>query len=409
MNQGHDEHERDGERGNGQPHYYPPDRGLGKGPPGPPIHPAQTQPLFHQSSVPTNRAEPRRVDHTYRDYSKYPLSELPPVKKAPTNFPSKLHQILSDPEYSYIISWMPHGRAWKIHNKDLLIQEVVPKFFVQSKYESFTRQLNGWGFKRLHQSGNDFNAYYHECFLRGLPYLTVLMKRVPPNKGKQLPHVEGEPNFYEIEKEFPLPPDTPMMPYPGHHLYPQSHLTSAAMYGVPPPQMASAAMYGAPPEPGRGAPMASGSEVGYGHHYSPYRSNYLPPYYSHQDDTQVASAYASHPGGYRPYPPYPTQYSNPPPEYYPHYPYPPAPPYGSPSYYNNNVRNNTGPVKSEEGPFKSEDFSSDPTPHGAVQEESRAPFRDEEKEASLGSAPMSSPNQKMPHHSESSENDLVKE
>ena len=63
---------------------------------------------------------------------------------------------------------MPHGRAWKIHNKKLLMSEVVSKYFVQSKYESFTRQLNGWGFKRLHQSGNDFNAYYHECFLRRL-------------------------------------------------------------------------------------------------------------------------------------------------------------------------------------------------------------------------------------------------
>ena len=80
------------------------------------------------------------------------------------------------------------------------MQEVVPKYFVQSKYESFTRQLNGWGFKRLHQSGNDFNAYYHECFLMGLPHLTVLMKRVPPNQGKLFPHVEGEPNFYVINK-----------------------------------------------------------------------------------------------------------------------------------------------------------------------------------------------------------------
>jgi len=99
----------------------------------------------------------------------------------------------------------PHGRAWKIHNKELLIREVVPKYFVQSKYESFTRQIVGWGFKRLHQSGNDFNAFYHECFLKDLPHLTVLMKRVSPNQGKLLPHVEGEPNFYEIHVLFPLP------------------------------------------------------------------------------------------------------------------------------------------------------------------------------------------------------------
>jgi hypothetical protein len=44
----------------------------------------------------------RRVDHTYRDYSNFPLDELPTRKRAPTNFPSKLHQILSNPEYSHV-------------------------------------------------------------------------------------------------------------------------------------------------------------------------------------------------------------------------------------------------------------------------------------------------------------------
>ena len=55
--------------------------------------------------------------------------------------------------------------------------------------------FTGWGFKRLLQSGMDFNAFYHESFLRDRPHLVVLLKRVEPNKGKLLPHVEGEPNF----------------------------------------------------------------------------------------------------------------------------------------------------------------------------------------------------------------------
>ena len=37
----------------------------------------------------------------------------------------------------------PHGRAWKIHDKEQLVRQVIPNFFGQSKYESFTRQLNG--------------------------------------------------------------------------------------------------------------------------------------------------------------------------------------------------------------------------------------------------------------------------
>jgi len=194
------------------------------------VHAAPAASSARQSSASSsNRAPPRRIDHTYRDYSNFPTEDLP-VLKAPTNFPSKLHHILSDPEYQHVISWMPHGRAWKIHNKDLLVSEVVPKYFVQSKYQSFARQLNGWGFKRLQQAGNDFNAYYHECFLRGMPQLAVLMKRVTPNQGRLLPHVEGEPNFYEIDKHFRLPP---AMGYPqgGHHQYYHPQIAQDGSWG----------------------------------------------------------------------------------------------------------------------------------------------------------------------------------
>jgi len=103
-------------------------------------------------------------------------------------------------------SLQPHGRAFRIMNKDLLTAEVIPEFFVQTKFKSFTRQLSGWGFKRLHRPGADFGCYYHECFLRGLPLLTWLMKRVPSNKGKLSPSPSEEPQFWMMD---PLPP-TPM-------------------------------------------------------------------------------------------------------------------------------------------------------------------------------------------------------
>lgn len=83
--------------------------------------------------------------------------------------------------------------------------EVVPKYFAMNKYQSFQRQINSWGFKRLCQSGNDKGAYYHEYFLRGMPHLLVLIQRVPtkPPKVKtkvlkyELP-ADEEPNLYEL-------------------------------------------------------------------------------------------------------------------------------------------------------------------------------------------------------------------
>ena len=129
------------------------------------------------------------VDHTYRDYSTYIQNggQLIKHKKSDKNFPVKMHRILSNPMYSHIITWMvsigvggramgglewlcppfefvslnfpiscdpqPHGRAFKILKREELIRDVIPGFFVCSKYESFTRQLTAWNFKRLYASG----------------------------------------------------------------------------------------------------------------------------------------------------------------------------------------------------------------------------------------------------------------
>jgi hypothetical protein len=65
---------------------------------------------LHLPVVPLNsRPEPRRVDHTYRDFSRFPC----PVehlggghqsgrKAQKANFPAKLHIILSTPGYSHV-------------------------------------------------------------------------------------------------------------------------------------------------------------------------------------------------------------------------------------------------------------------------------------------------------------------
>ena len=149
---------------------------------------------------------PRFTDHSYHDFSTYIENggKVEKHKKCDRNFPARLHAILADERYAHIISWMPHGRAWKVLNKDLLVDEVIPNFFGQSKYASFTRQLSGWGFKRLHQTGPDFGCYYHECFLRGHPKLTVLMRRISPGQGKATPNAHTEPDFYLIDQQFPL-------------------------------------------------------------------------------------------------------------------------------------------------------------------------------------------------------------
>lgn len=117
-------------------------------------------------------------------------------------FPAKLHTILSSAEYNGYITWLPHGRAWRVL-KPKQFEEIIPKFFRSTKYASFMRQVNGWGFKRIITPGPDFNAYWHELFLRGLPDLCDRMKR-PQKTDPELKN-EDPPDFYRVSKYSPLP------------------------------------------------------------------------------------------------------------------------------------------------------------------------------------------------------------
>lgn len=122
-------------------------------------------------------------------------------------FPLKLMEVLGQEEYSHIASWMPHGRAFIVHNPKAFTAEILPRFFKQTKYMSFTRQLNLWGFKRITRRGNpDAGAYYHELFLRGRPRLSTRMRRekIKGTGIKLSPNPDAEPDFYKMAKERPL-------------------------------------------------------------------------------------------------------------------------------------------------------------------------------------------------------------
>ena len=76
-------------------------------------------------------------------------------------FPVKLHSILSNPAYASAISWLPHGRSWRINNYREFEQYIIPRHFRHRKISSFMRQVNGWSFHRV-KRGHDRNSYYHE-------------------------------------------------------------------------------------------------------------------------------------------------------------------------------------------------------------------------------------------------------
>jgi len=83
-------------------------------------------------------------------------------------FPHKLYSMLeysSDSEQTTAISWTHSGTAFLIHDSEILMQDIVPKFFSQTQFRSFTRQLNLWGFSRIKTS--EVDGWTHPHFARG--------------------------------------------------------------------------------------------------------------------------------------------------------------------------------------------------------------------------------------------------
>jgi hypothetical protein len=94
-------------------------------------------------------------------------------------FPRKLHAMLerSDQEgFDHIVSWLPSGNGFKVHDSKAFVETVLPKFFRQTKYKSFQRQCNIWGFERL-LTGPHKGGYTHVNLVRGKTNLCSRMKR----------------------------------------------------------------------------------------------------------------------------------------------------------------------------------------------------------------------------------------
>ena len=141
------------------------------------------------------------VKHDYHDLAT--SSSFSNVSPQSQSFPLKLHCILEESEAAglgHIISWQPHGRAFKIHNPKLFAEQIMRKYFPKTtKVASFQRQFNLYGFERITRDGPDAGAYYHEAFLRHFPGLSLQRmsrRRVKGTGYKAASNPEMEPDLY---------------------------------------------------------------------------------------------------------------------------------------------------------------------------------------------------------------------
>ena len=87
-------------------------------------------------------------------------------------FPEKLMELLNNEDYRESMSWLPNGNAFALQ-PTIFTKEILPKHFEGTKFESFTRKLNRWGFKRIagEDTPEETFAYSHHLFKRDFPEL----------------------------------------------------------------------------------------------------------------------------------------------------------------------------------------------------------------------------------------------
>lgn len=113
------------------------------------------------------------------------------VVECADTFPFKLYDMLQAAEtYNFddVVSWGPHGQAFKVHDSRAFAQRILPKYFSgQSRYKSFLRQLNFYKFKRATEGpdkGKDtaLESRVHFLFFTSFSFthMHILTKNILP-------------------------------------------------------------------------------------------------------------------------------------------------------------------------------------------------------------------------------------
>jgi hypothetical protein len=100
-------------------------------------------------------------------------------------FPRKLHALLEEAGekgFQNLICWQSGGKSFKVLKSGRFTKTILPKYFKQTKFISFQRQLNIYGFQKIHHGPNK-GGYVHAYLIQGIPDLCLLIKRQGESKA----------------------------------------------------------------------------------------------------------------------------------------------------------------------------------------------------------------------------------
>ena len=158
-----------------------------------------------ESTLVSNSGFLQQLSPSPREIS--PVFEVPPGKrKLKYSFPRKLFDVISDEKINAdIIKWTLCGTGFQIVDKKRLVSEILPRYFKQSQFTSFTRKLSRWGFERV-PKGHMMGTYHHKFFKRSRPTLCARMFCKGDGGGGGTTVKKKKAPTIIMSMESPLPP-----------------------------------------------------------------------------------------------------------------------------------------------------------------------------------------------------------
>lgn len=143
-------------------------------------------------------------------------------------FPIKLHEMLKDVERddnASIVSWSPDGKGFRVHKQNLFVETILPRYFSQTKYRSFQRQLNHYGFDRIIKGPYE-GGYRHPDFVRDDPIRCRSMRRLKRIVIPKRVPLDETPSRHDDSSLHGTGKIAAVSPEPSHQCSPKRHFES---------------------------------------------------------------------------------------------------------------------------------------------------------------------------------------
>ncbi|KAL7532219.1 hypothetical protein ACHAXR_007162 [Thalassiosira sp. AJA248-18] len=98
-----------------------------------------------------------------------------PSRRRKPNFAEKLHAVLNNKNCRHAIAWLPSGRSFCITDQEEFVKKILPDYFREAKFESFSRRLKRWGFRKVYTTGLSQIIFSHDMFHRDRADLCRIM------------------------------------------------------------------------------------------------------------------------------------------------------------------------------------------------------------------------------------------